>query len=175
MRTIETPPRSLMQVYRSLPEGTLAELIDNNLIMSPAPQFIHQQIQKKITRALDQWVEDQGLGFVVPAPFDVFLDNTGNAVQPDITVILKGNPGKLDQSFFGTPDLIVEVLSPGNSHYDLVKKRDLYEKFGVKEYWVVDPLTKDVTGFFLQVARFIQLPSDQGKIESRLLGCQLVF
>ena len=84
-----------MQVYQSLPEGTLAELIDNNLIMSPAPQFIHQQIQKKITRALDQWVEDQGLGFVVPAPFDVFLDNTGNAVQPDITVILKGNPGNL--------------------------------------------------------------------------------
>jgi Uma2 family endonuclease len=164
-----------MEVYKMLPEGTLAELIDNSLIMSPAPQFIHQQIQKRLTRKLDELIEDKGLGWVIPAPFDVFLDNTGNAVQPDITVVLTSNPGKFEKSFYGVPDMIFEVLSPGNSNFDLVRKKALYEKFGVAEYWAVNPETKECFGYSLAIGRYNELKPAVASIDSPLLKASFFF
>lgn len=157
-----------------LPEGTLAELIDNTLYMSPAPLFEHQDILFEIASQLKNKV-DKKTGRVIISPFDVYLDNTSNAVQPDITVILHANTGKLQGQFYGVPDLLVEILSPGNSNYDLIKKKELYERFGVKEYWIVDPETKQAQGFQLKNDKYISISDQIGKIHSLLLDLTVSF
>ena len=176
METMIHPPRTLMEVFDLLPEGTLAELIDNKLYMSPAPLFNHHRITKSISKELDKIIEDTGKGLVIYAPFDVKLDKTRNAVQPDITVILKSNPNQIvDGRYVGVPDLIVEILSEGNKDHDLITKKDLYEKFGVKEYWIVDPETRLALGFSLHKSRYQKIVESIGSIESPLLKAGFNF
>ncbi len=174
---IENPPRTIMEVFEMLPEGTLAELIDNQIYMSPAPNTNHFVTAKKITKIFDKLIEDCGRGLVFYAPFDVYLDETQNAVQPDIFIVLTTNSGKIEQhgNFTGVPDLIVEVLSPGNPSHDLVKKKALYEKFGVQEYWVVDPETKLALGYSLKEGIYHHIGEDLGKMHSPLLQAEFVF
>ena len=172
--TIERPPRTIMEVYKMLPEGTLAELIDNTLYMSPAPLFEHQDILLEIASQLKNKI-DKKTGRVIISPFDVYLDDTSNAVQPDITIILTGNAGKLKGQFFGVPDLLIEILSPGNSKYDLVKKKQLYESFGVTEYWIVDPETKQTQVFQLKNGKYISISDQIGTIQSPLLDLTISF
>ena len=173
---IETPPRTIMEVYKSLPEGTLAELIDNIIYMSPSPIYKHQFILQTIFRKLSSEIVDKGKGEIIIAPFDVYLDEVGNAVQPDIVVILEGTKG-LDKEghFHGIPDLLIEILSEGNKSHDLIKKKELYERFGVKEYWVVDPETKKTEGFQLQKGRYVSISDQIGKMDSPLLAVTLSF
>ena len=173
----DTPPRTIMEVYKNLPEGTLAELIDNVLYMSPSPVKNHQQALQIIFRRLSEAIEDVGKGEVIIAPFDVYLDATSNAVQPDIIVILNNNKGysKPNGHFHGVPDLIVEILSPGNRDYDLVKKKELYERFRVNEYWIVDPESKETIGYFLQDSKFISLGKEKRNIPSKLLKLTISF
>lgn len=166
-----------MEVYKNLPEGTLAELIDNVIYMSPSPVKNHQQVLQTIFRRLSESIEDSGRGEIIIAPFDVYLDSTSNAVQPDISIILKGNNGysKPNGHFHGAPDIIIEILSSGNKEYDLVKKKDLYERFGVKEYWIVDPQTKETLGYTLENSRYRKLEATGEKISLKLLNLSISF
>ncbi len=174
---IESPPRTIVEVYEMLPEGTLAELIDNQIYMSPAPLFIHQKTIQSIFKELDKVVEEKGKGSIIVAPFDIKLDNTQNSVQPDIIVILKSNSNQIsaDGRYTGVPDLLIEVLSPSNKEYDLIKKKDLYERFGVQEYWVVDPDTKLALGFALNNKSYNRISEEIGKIRSPLLSAEFEF
>ena len=86
---IDSPPRTMMEVYKSLPEGTLAELIENQLIMSPSPLAIHQKVLQRIYRKFAEQIEDLERGEIFVAPIDVYLDEERNAVQPDIVIVLK--------------------------------------------------------------------------------------
>jgi Uma2 family endonuclease len=174
-RLIEMPPRTIMEVYKTLPEGTLAEIIDNQIYMSPSPAFNHQDVLIEIASHLRKFLK--GKGIVTIAPFDVFLDEISNAVQPDIVIILDGNPGKLNKKghFHGVPDAVVEILSPGNRDYDMIRKRDLYQKFGVKEYWIVDPETKLGLVFTLSEAEYKLIGEDVGQINSTLLQTTVSF
>jgi Uma2 family endonuclease len=117
-----------MEVYKNLPEGTLAELIDNVIYVSPSPVYKHQEVLQEISSQLKEKLKHSGK--VTIAPFDVFLNETNNAVQPDIAVILTSNTGVLVPNgyFHGVPDIIIEILSPGNKEFDLVKKKELYER-----------------------------------------------
>jgi len=176
METLLHPPRTMMELYDILPEGTLAELIDNQIYMSPVPLFNHHRLTKAISKQLDKIIEDTGKGIVIYAPFDVKLDKTRNAVQPDIFVILKTNPNQIvDERYTGVPDLIVEILSKGNKDHDLITKKELYEKFGVQEYWVVDPETKLAIGFSLKENRYQKMSEAIGKIQSPLLQTTFEF
>ncbi len=137
-----------MQVFRMLPEGTLAEVIDNTLVMSPAPSPLHQEVSMKLTMALYNFISQNEIGKLFAAPIDVFLDEHSNAVQPDIVFVSNDNKLVIDETgLHGIPDLIVEILSRSNPKHDLVKKKKLYERFGIGEYWVVDPQTRVATGF----------------------------
>jgi Uma2 family endonuclease len=170
------PPRTAMAVFKMMPEGTLAEVIDNQLYMSPAPNPYHQRVSIRLSSALFNLVDANNLGEVFSAPTDLYLDDHSNAVQPDIFYfnhsanIFVGSEG-----IHGTPDLIVEILSPGNKNYDLRKKKDLYEKFGVKEYWIVDPDTKAAKGFQLINRQFQSVGNFKGKIKSVLLNEEFKF
>lgn len=130
---IQAPPRTIQEVWETLPEGTLVQIINNHLVMSPAPDFFHQETLFEIAAQLKAFVSAHGLGKVNIAPIDVYFDE-GNAYQPDI-LFLPSSQMHLVQNgkIKGAPALIVEVLSPGTKRYDKREKKDVYEKFGVKE------------------------------------------
>lgn len=173
---IDSPPRTMMEVYKVLPEGTLAELVDNILYMSPSPVFNHHNVGKAILRKLLEF-EDTGKGSIFSAPFDVYLDETQNAVQPDLFVVLNANRHIIDTKghIHGVPDLIIEILSPGNEKHDLVRKKALYERFGVKEYWIVNPDNKLAMGFALKDKTYQSIAEDVGLIKSPLLQASFTF
>ena len=167
----------MMEVYKNLPEGTLAELIDNVIYTSPSPVTSHQKVLQTIFRRLSEQIEDKQKGEVIVAPFDVHLDERSNAVQPDIVVILNTNSGTLNPNghFHGIPDLVVEVLSPANKEYDLVKKKDLYQRFAVNEYWIVDPQTKMTICYASKDGKYIKIGEESGLISSPLLNLNFMF
>jgi Uma2 family endonuclease len=173
---IETPPRTMMEVYKSLPEGTLAELIDNQLYMSPSPAFNHQDILIEIASQLRSKLRQAGAKIAV-APFDIYLDETMNAVQPDIVVILKDNTGTLNLRghFHGVPDIVAEILSPHNREHDLVRKKELYRRFGVKEYWIIDPESKKVTVLEWIAGKYIAAVEQVGSVKSKFFPESLTF
>jgi Uma2 family endonuclease len=74
-----------------------------------------------------------------------------------------------EDGIYGAPDLVIEVLSPGTKSFDLTKKKKIYEKSGVKEYWVVDPQTRNAIGFKLSEKKFVEFKKEKGKITSTLL------
>jgi Uma2 family endonuclease len=174
-RAAEYPPRTIMEVYDMLPEGTLAEVIDGILYMSPSPVSIHQIVQGRIFLRLGTYVEENDLGVMIPPPMDVFFDDHSNAVQPDIIFISKSQLHIIQSKIKGTPELLGEIISPGNTFHDLERKKNLYERFGVKEYWIIEPHTKEVIGYKLVDGKFAPLPTLNGKIESPLLGCEINF
>ncbi|OAM92810.1 Endonuclease, Uma2 family (restriction endonuclease fold) [Pelosinus fermentans] len=122
--------------------------------MSPAPSRRHQEISQTLSRKIGNYLDGKPCK-VYTAPFDVRLPldgeddkSTGNVVQPDIVVIC--DKEKLDdQGCIGAPDFIIEILSPGTVKLDMVIKLHLYEKAGVKEYWLVHPTDHTVTVFKL--------------------------
>jgi len=101
----------------------------------------------------------------------VYLDNEANAVQPDILFITKENLNIVKENghVHGVPDLIIEILSPGNRSHDLVVKKNLYEKFGVHEYWIVDPLTGETSGYQLKEGSYTLITENSNIISSPLL------
>src|SRR5690349_2975770 len=119
------PPRTLIEVFRMLPEGTLAELIDNRLFMSPGRIGKHQRVLRNLFRVFDEFVRVKKLGEVFFAPFDVYLDEEENAVQPDLIFISSKNLSIVDDDgvIHGVPDLLIEVLSPGNPEHDTIIKK----------------------------------------------------
>lgn len=159
-----------------LPQGTLAELINESIYMSPAPTAKHQRIVGKLYRLLADHVEKIRKGEVFISPFDVYLDETSNAVQPDIIFVAAENSRIVkEDSIHGVPDLLIEVLSPGNSRHDRTLKKDLYQKFGVKEYWIIEPETKECIGFTLENGIYLDCENGIGKIKSLLLTNEFTF
>jgi len=161
--------------YMELPEGAPYQLIEGELIMSPAPSFEHQRVSGRLFRRLLTAVEDKGLGIVVYAPIDVYLDEE-NAFQPDLVVVLKDSKARIEErGIFGAPDVVVEILSPSTAYYDLTEKKDVYERVGVKEYWIVDPKRKSFEIYANSEDGFklICHAKAKGKVRSELLGIEI--
>ena len=173
--TKEHPPRTMMEVFQRLPEGTLAQVIENEFVLSPAPSEIHQKTLNEINFLLFSFVKKERIGEIRIAPYDVFLDRK-NAFQPDIIFISNDNLHLIkEDGLHGVPDLVVEILSPSTAKYDLEEKKDVYERFGVKEYWIVDPATKSTQGYSLKEGTFGKTVKSKGLIHSKLLGTELHF
>jgi Uma2 family endonuclease len=173
MSTLASKPTSLSQLN---PEGLYTyadyltwefqervELIRGRLFpMSPAPSTLHQQVSGAIHFEIYRYFLHQSCQ-VFFAPFDVRLPvslkkgQTTTVVQPDICVIC--DAGKLDEKgCFGAPDLVVEVLSPGNSKKEMREKYQAYEESGVLEYWLVYPVDREVRVYVLNAeGKFVGL------------------
>src|SRR5918997_2753133 len=123
----------------SLPDdGRRYEIIEGELYEKPSPSWAHAAVIASLITMLIPLVTRLG-GRWFTAPVDVFFQGA-NPVQPDILVLLPDWPGSLTQrGIEGAPDLLVEVLSPSNRGHDLLTKRALYARAGVREYWIVDP------------------------------------
>jgi Uma2 family endonuclease len=176
-RNVQSPPRTIMEAYKSLPEGTLAELIDGILYMSPAPSLQHQDVLGELSMLIRMHVKKNQLGKVYFCPCDVYLDDISNAVQPDLLFIAADNRNVsfLANGVHGAPDFVIEILSPGNANHDWKTKMSLYERFRVKEYWIVDPHSKETTGFLLKDGIYQPLENGFGQLHSSILGQSFSF
>ncbi len=125
--------------YNNLPEDVRAELIDGQIYYQAAPSRIHQEILMELAGTIRDYIRSKGSPCkVYPASFAVKLSEDKNIVEPDISVIC--NPDKLtDRGCTGAPDWIIEIVSPGNSSHDYIRKLNLYADTGVREYWIVNP------------------------------------
>jgi Uma2 family endonuclease len=125
--------------YEMLEEGAPFQLINYNLVMSPSPLLLHQIILGRVFRVLSDFLDTtQNNGIALFAPIDVCFDE-GNIFQPDLIYVSEESKSILKKRVEGAPDLIIEILSPSNAYYDLRQKKDIYEKYGVKEYIIIDP------------------------------------
>jgi Uma2 family endonuclease len=132
------------QDYLQLPDEQRYEVLEGDLRMVPAPGTGHQRILWRLSRAVGDFVEPQRLGRAYFAPVDVILDED-SVVQPDLLVVLTQNLARIrPEGVFGAPDLVVEILSPSNAHRDRGIKRRLYGRYGVQEYWIIDPQERTV-------------------------------
>ena len=129
------------------------EVIDGETVMmSPRPAVGHNRIAGKIYHIFMNYLKGRRcIPFVDGV--DVHLDEK-NTFVPDVMIVCNRDIIRPD-GIYGAPDLVVEVLSPSTMNNDLGRKKDVYERAGVKEYWIVSPVEKAITVYRLQEGRFV--------------------
>ena len=144
--------------YLALPEGgpLRYEVIDVELYMTPAPNIRHQRTIGRLYLVLGSFLAGRSLGEVFISPIDVIFSRTPlQYVEPDLVFVSNARSAIVTaQNIQGAPDLIVEVLSPGTERRDRREKHSLYERFGVPEYWVVDPEEDTVAVFRIREGKY---------------------
>ena len=139
------PEITTLEQYDSLPDNIRAEVFDGQIYYMASPSQDHQTISTELTTILNTYIRKKdGSCKVFHAPFDVKLsDNPLTIVQPDLMIVCDKN--KLDgKRCNGAPDFVVEITSPSNSADDYIRKLYYYKNYGVREYWIVDPMRKIV-------------------------------
>ncbi len=163
--------------YQLLEEGAPFQLINGDLVMSPSPTPYHQLLSGRLFYLIQSHLEKINSGGIcLYAPMDVRLDEE-NVFQPDLLYIAEERKEELMiDRISGAPDLVVEILSPSTAYYDLKQKKGFYERFGVKEYLIIDPGAKDVEVYNLINEEYIlhQKEKQNGTITlSTLPGLQI--
>ncbi len=171
LEKIKSDQKFTYKEYCSWPDDERWELIDGVAYdMCAAPIRKHQELSFELAGLIREYLKGKDCQ-AYTAPFDVFFpdyidqdtDDISTVVQPDLSVIC--NPVKLiDKGCYGAPDLIIEILSPSTSKKDLNEKFQLYEKYGVKEYWIVDPGNK-----YIQVFHLLTEDKNSGKYDDGAL------
>jgi Uma2 family endonuclease len=120
-------------------DGKRHEIIEGDHYMTPAPRTKHQRISVNLASAMSTFAKPHKLGLVFTAPCDVVFSDE-NIVQPDLLFVSAARAAIVtEDNVQGVPDIIIEILSESTRRKDEVTKRKLYERFGVPEYWIVDP------------------------------------
>ncbi len=164
--------------YLTWPEDRRYELIDGvAYAMAPAPTRSHQRLTFELGRQIADALEGSGCEINI-APFDVRLPDHDEAdeevvtvVQPDLVVVC--DKGKLDErGCRGAPDWIIEVLSPSTAAHDQILKLALYERHGVKEYWLAHPADRIVTIYWLEDGQYSRpsIHAMEGSLNARCLN-----
>ncbi len=156
--------------YLRLEDDKRYEVINGRLYEMPAPTTEHQRILGKIYKAIDKFVESAGVGEVLISPVDVILSDT-LIVQPDIVFVSEKRKGIVKERIFGPPDLAVEIVSPSSYYRDRYEKFVLYEKHGIKEYWIVLPGEKVIEVWCLKDGKYVlhSIAAGKGEVESCVL------
>jgi len=165
-----------VEAFYTMREETdqLLEYADGIVYMSPSPSTRHQQVSARLQAKLFNFL-DGGKCQVFSAPYDIHLyrddlDDTKIFI-PDLSVICDME-GLEENRFVGVPEMIAEILSPSNQSHDLVTKMEAYMRYGVKEYWVVNPMLNAIQVYALtddQVYRQADVLKDDGVIQSAVL------
>ncbi len=176
MKDVLDIPRTAMEVFEMLPEGTLCEVIDNALYMSPSPTTDHQRISMKLSARLANAISEPFLGEIFAAPCDVYLDNGESVVEPDLLFVKAEKSWIIEKKgIMGPPDFVIEILS-ANVTFDKVTKLNLYERNGIPEYFIIDPETKEVWYYLLENGVYIlQDATGAGQLNIKSLGLQIEF
>ena len=141
MEAHRTSSRWTYSEFARLPSGGSErhEVIAGELFVTPAPTSGHQRTMMRLAAALYGFVEEHGLGEVLPGPIDVLFAE-GDYLEPDLVFVSRGRETLVtDRGVEGPPDLVVEILSPSTEARDRGIKLERYRHFGVAEYWIVDP------------------------------------
>jgi Uma2 family endonuclease len=169
--TLVKEKRLTIEYYKILPEGAPYQLIEGELVMTPAPNPRHQITSAHLFKKLADFVNGKAMGVILYSPIDVYLGRE-NAYQPDIVFISKDRQDIIQEDgIYGAPDLVMEILSPSTARYDLREKFRVYEKHGVQEYWIVDPEINSIEIYTKEREHFslITRAEDKGEVESVLL------
>lgn len=144
---------NVMQSNLAYQEEYREELLNGEIVlMSPSPTLNHNRIVRNLTQIFSNFLEGKPCEIFVDGA-DVYLSEKDKVV-PDLVIVCR--PEILqDDGIHGAPDLIVEILSPSTAKRDKGYKKDLYEKSGVREYWIVDPLNKAIEVYLLKNGKFI--------------------
>ena len=136
-------------------DGKRHELIDGEHYVTPSPNTKHQTIALNLAGHLWSYVHKHRTGRVFIAPFDVVFSDF-DIVEPDVLFVSKARQADVltAKHVRGAPDLVVEIGSPSTRKRDETIKRHLYERFGVTEYWVIDPELDTITVYRLIEGRF---------------------
>ena len=150
----------------------LYELLDGELVKKKAPSPKHQLILAELYDQIKAFSKQHQLGQVLFAPVDVFLDEF-TAPQPDLVFLDKSKTNLItNDGVMGTPSLLVEIISPSSVYRDRVTKKDLYERFGVQEYWIIDPADEFIEIYALTDGRYQLLSAasvEEGQLVSNVL------
>ena len=143
---VETRPTTLTyEDYLKTPDDQRWELLRGELTMVPSPSFAHQKIAGRLFSLLDRFVDEKALGDVIIAPFDVVLSPT-NVLQPDVLFVSNSQRSIITaKNIQGSPELVVEIISPSSANMDREVKRTIYAEHGVREYWLVDPDARTIS------------------------------
>jgi Uma2 family endonuclease len=149
------------------------EIYDGRLISigRPSPSFYHQLVASRLLSLLDAFVRSHELGEVLPGPLDVIMAED-NTAEPDLLFIATDNAGIAQDWVRGTPDLLVEIISASTIVRDRYEKREQYARFGVKEYWIVDPANQSLEILVLQDGQLVlhSIAVETGSADSRVLA-----
>ncbi|MBE7176107.1 MAG: Uma2 family endonuclease [Mucilaginibacter polytrichastri] len=153
------------------------EVIQGEGVIAPSTTLRHQLTVGKLYRIIANLLNDDSTkGVCLLSPMNVHF-NEDNTLQPDLVFICGDNLHLIEEDgIHGAPDVVFEVLQPENAYYDLRLKKDIYEQFGVKEYWIIDPMQKTIEIYVLEEDAY-QLAikkGDQDIVSSTLLR-QLVI
>ena len=150
-------------------DGKRYELIEGVLVELTSPLRVHALLARWLFRLLDREASTKGLGEVYFAPVDVVLSPT-NVLQPDLLFIAKDRLHIFNRAYVEEPpDLVVEILSPSTGARDRTIKAELYARFGVREYWMVDPETRGLTILVLGAAGYAPSPMAGDVVRSTVL------
>ena len=161
------------EVLAEFPETNQpCELCDGELIFMASPSFYHQKVVLRFFRFLEDWVQARGLGEVIASPIDMVL-SPHQVRQPDVAYIARERLHIIGRAINGPVDLAAEItsLDGGGRQRDRFDKRDLYEQYGIKEYWMIDPDARTVEVLFLQSGTYVLHGrfGGGGSAQSRLL------
>ena len=126
----------LVEMFAGEPDNVIRELIDGELVVSPSPGKRHQRAVVEIAAALHAFAVQSG-GQAYPAPMDVRFSDR-DVLEPDVIYVGPNRDDLSEDRFLKAVDLVVEVSSPSTIRHDLVRKRRVFEQFGVPEFWFVN-------------------------------------
>ena len=171
MTAIITKKKTTYADYVKIDDNNRYEVFHGELRMVPAPSTDHQGISRNLGFLIWEFVKEKGLGKVFFAPIDVVFDDD-EVYQPDI-VFIKGERRNIikKNAIHGVPDLAVEIMSPSSTFYDTVEKKEVYRKYGVKEYWLVFPDEKGIEVLTLEKQGYLEFckARKKGMVKSKML------
>jgi Uma2 family endonuclease len=155
IRTRRPAKRWTYADYCRIPaDGKRHEILGGRHFVNPAPDLYHQTVAARLLYELMRRIEKRGRGRVLTAPIDVHIE-PGSIVQPDLVVVATRHASILGpEKLRGAPDLLVEILSPSTQQHDRERKRALYERAGVREFWLVDPKARTIAQLVLRSGRY---------------------
>ncbi|PKQ70814.1 Uma2 family endonuclease [Raineya orbicola] len=152
-------------------EGFIYELLNGTIVKRSAPNPLHQIISGKLFELLSQYIKKEKLGMVIYAPVDVILDDE-NLVIPDLVFVRESRKHIItEKGIEGTPDLVVEILSPSTARYDRGEKMKLYRKHQISEYWIIEPKMQVLEIYVYQNDDYdlVEYAMEKGLVKSKIL------
>lgn len=158
-----------------IPEGdtSIYELINGEIVKRASPNTPHQRASTNLFLRIGIYNLEKKIGQLFHAPYDVYLDEENAGIQPDILFVTHERDFVIRENngIVGAPDLIVEILSKGTTGKDRGDKKDIYEQFAVREYWIADPQNRSIEVYRMENNRYrlFSFAEEEGKIQSSVL------